>query len=206
MSTSSSGSSPAPNSPRHPIVLVPGWSDRAARLGWLRDQLLRHGWTQVALVDFRDRFGGNLEHSTEIAAVVGELVRRTGAQCVDVVAHSMGGLALRHFLATTNDHRVRRVVFTGTPHAGTRVAYLALGNGARDMRPGSSFLRELARHPALSVGVAALCIHTPLDLRVLPQSSALLPGVRCQRVWCLSHARLLRSRRVFAAIRTFLEE
>jgi pimeloyl-ACP methyl ester carboxylesterase len=188
------------------VVLVPGWSDHGARLHWLRDQLLACGWspTRVALVDFRDRFGSNLEHSVEIDSAVTGLVQRTGAARVDFVAHSMGGLALRHWLATSKDPAVRRVVFTGTPHAGTWVAYLAFGAGARDMRPGSPFLRALA--PVLPPGVEALCIHTPTDARVLPQRSALLAGVRCQRVWCLSHARLLRSRRVFAAIRTFLEE
>jgi triacylglycerol esterase/lipase EstA (alpha/beta hydrolase family) len=188
--------------------LVPGWSDRADRLHWLRDQLVTHGWSagQIALVDFRDRFGNNREHSAEIGSVIGELVRRTGSGRIDVIAHSMGGLALRHFLKSTNGSSVRRVVFTGTPHAGTWAAYLALGGGARDMRPGSDFLRELARYPLLPPGVEALCIHTPTDTRILPQRSALLSGVRGRRVWCLSHAQLLRSRRVFAAIRTFLEE
>lgn len=206
MFTSSSAESAAPNSLRYPVVLVPGWSDRATRLQWLRDHLIEHGWlsAQVALVDFHDRFGGNLEHSAEMGSVVAGLVKQTGAARVDVVAHSMGGLALRHWLATSNCTAVRRVVFTGTPHAGTWAAYLALGGGARDMRPGSAFLRVLP--PALPAGVEALCIHTPTDTRVLPQRSALLSGVRCQRVWCLSHARLLRSRRVARAIRTFLEE
>ena len=136
-----------------------------------------------------------------------ELQAATGAGRVDVVAHSMGGLALRYFLLFGDGApHVRRVVFTGTPHAGIWAAYLGWGRGASDMRPGSPFMRSLAAGPGLPAGIEALCIHTPTETRVLPRRNALLPDVRGQRVWALSHARMQRSRRVFAAIRAFLSE
>lgn len=192
-----------------PVLLIPGWSDRAKRLSWLQRQFIRAGWPadHVSVVDFRDRFGSNIEHAAEIAAAVEELRRNTEATRVDVVAHSMGGLALRYYLhfhaAGSN---VRRVVFTGTPHRGTWIAYLGWGKGAREMRPGNPLLAKLSGLPSVPAGISALCIHTPLETRVLPQSSALLPDSRHQRVWCSSHPRLLRSRKVFAAIRDFLSE
>ncbi|HEY0673988.1 MAG TPA: alpha/beta fold hydrolase [Longimicrobiales bacterium] len=192
-----------------PVLLVPGWSDRGARLEWLRRQFLRSGWSElrVRALDFRDRFGSNEEHSAEIEQAVSALRAQSGSAAVDIVAHSMGGLAVRHYLHVHGGARVvRRVVFTGTPHQGTWAAYLAWGGGARDMRPGSPFLAKLRTLPPVPAGVGALCIHTPLDTRILPQRSAQLPDVRCQRVWCASHPRLLRSRKVFAAIRAFLEE
>jgi triacylglycerol lipase len=192
-----------------PVLLVPGWSDRAQRLRHLRLDLLRAGWPaeRVEIVDFRHRFGGNVEHAREIADAVRGLLDRTHAERVDIVAHSMGGLAVRHYLHFGDGAgRVRRVVFTATPHHGTWVAFLAWGGGARDMRPNSPFLRALKERPALPAGVAALCITTPTETRVLPQRSAQLAGVRCKRVWCASHARMLRSRRVFAAVRAFLLE
>ncbi len=192
-----------------PVLLVPGWSDRARRLSRLRADLLEAGWPaeRLELVDFRRRFGGNVEHASEIADAVRRLAARTGVDRVDVVAHSMGGLALRYYLHFGDGTRhVRRVIFTGTPHVGTWAAYLAWGAGARDMRPGSRFLRILNERPALPAGIAALCITTPTEMRVLPRSSARLPGVRCKRVWCASHARMLRSPRVFAEVRAFLQE
>ena len=191
------------------MLLVPGWSDRARRLRWLRDYLVQAGWPapHVATVDFRNRFGGNADHAAEIGHAIQRLKAATSAEHVDVVAHSMGGLATRYYLHFCDGARhVRRVVFTATPHAGTWVAYLAIGGGARDMRPGSAVLERLHALPPVPGGVEALCIHTPMETRVLPHRSALLPGVRCQRVWSPSHARLLRSRRVFEAIRAFLQE
>lgn len=170
---------------------------------------MRDGWPldRVATVDFRNRFGGNVDHASEIAQAMTRLLAATSAPRADIVAHSMGGLAVRYFLHFCDGARhVRRVVFTGTPHIGTWVAYLGWGAGAVDMRPGSRLLEQLRQEPVLPAGIEALCIHTPTETRVLPQRSALLPGVRCQRVWSVSHARMLRSRRVFAAIRAFLRE
>jgi triacylglycerol lipase len=194
---------------RVPVLLVPGWSDRAQRLSWLREQFIAAGWrpSDVAIVDFRDRFGSNIEHALEISLSVDELRRNSGADRVDVVAHSMGGLALRYYLHYhEGGAKVRRVVFTATPHRGTWVAYLGFGKGAREMRPGHPFLMELERLAAVPAGVVSLCIHTPLETRILPQSSVLLRDSRHQRIWCLSHPRLLRSKSVFAAIREFLSE
>ncbi len=191
------------------MLLVPGWSDRASRLRWLRADLIQGGWppAHVSAVEFDDRFGGNVEHAAETGHALTHLLRQTGAERADIVAHSMGGLAVRHYLHFGDGARhVRRVVFTGTPHAGTWVAYLAWGTGAADMRPASAFLGRLQGLPAVPSGIEALCLHTPMETRVLPQRSARLPDVRCQRVWCASHPRLLRSRRVFAAIRAFLRE
>jgi pimeloyl-ACP methyl ester carboxylesterase len=175
----------------------------------LHSDLIAAGWpdSHVVAVEFRNRFGGNVEHAAEIAAAARELIAATGSVRIDIVAHSMGGLAVRYFLNFGDGARhVRRVVFTGTPHAGTWAAYLAWGAGAADMRPGSHFLQQLRAAPAVPPGIDALCIHTPTETRVLPRSSALLPGVRCERVWSLSHPGMLRSRRVFAAIRAFLRD
>jgi triacylglycerol lipase len=192
-----------------PVLLVPGWSDRADRLDWWRIQFVRAGWPSnaVHVVDFRQRFGDNREHAVELNRAAAELRARTGAARIDIVAHSMGGLAVRHFLHFLNGAPlVRRVVFTGTPHRGTWLAWLIPGGGARDMRPGSAFLATLRDLPPVPDGIDTLCIHTPTDTRILPPASTRLPNTRCQRVWCLSHAAMLRSPRVFAAIRAFLEE
>jgi triacylglycerol lipase len=192
-----------------PLLFVPGWSDRAKRLDWLRQEFVRAGYaaSHVCVLDFRDRFGSNIEHAFEIARAIEELRASTGTDRVDVVAHSMGGLALRYYLHFHGGAGiVRRVVFMGTPHRGTWLAYLGWGKGAREMRPGHPLLQSLGRLPSVPAGVSALCIHTPMETRVLPRSSALLADARNTRVWSASHPSLLRSRKVFAAIRAFLQE
>lgn len=188
-------------------LLVPGWSDDARALGRARDFLLGAGWppSHVACVDFRDRYGSNIGHADEIAAAIETLARATGEEAVAVVAHSMGGLALRRYLGTAQCPFVHTAVFVGTPHRGTWAAWVAWGLGGNEMRPGSAFLRELSTLP-LPASTRAICITTPIDTRVLPGSSALLDGVEHYRVRLPTHPRMLRHMPTLRLIRDLLVE
>ena len=79
---------------------------------------------------------------------------------VDVVAHSMGGLILRAYLAgkqeapgkfsPPSNPRIRKAIFTATPHfgsyqaAGPYATFLPSLTQASEMKPGSQFLLDLA--------------------------------------------------------------
>ena len=79
---------------------------------------------------------------------------------VDVVAHSMGGLILRAYLAgkqeapgtfsPLSNPRIRKAIFTATPHfgsyqaAGPYATFLPSLTQANEMKPGSQFLLDLA--------------------------------------------------------------
>lgn len=188
-----------------PVLLVPGWFDSARDMAALRIRLVAAGWPDdyVVAVDFADPTGSNLVHAAELARALHSLRERTGAPQVDVVAHSMGGLATR-LLLLSEPRSVRRVVFLASPHRGTYSAYLAWGDGADEMQPGSALLRGLARTRAIPQGVDALTVRTPLDTHILPGENALLPGVRDVSICCPSHAGLLRDAEVFRVVRRFL--
>jgi len=189
---------------RTPVLLVPGWSDGPLSLLLLARRLRTAGWAddQIARLRFNDRFGSNIEHADEIAAAIERL--RRGRETVDVVAHSMGGLALREYLRQQGDDAgVRRAVFLGTPHAGTVAAWLAWGGGAAEMRPGSPFLRTL-REIRLPRSVQAITIRSRLDLRVLPPLHGMLHDARDIVLPWTSHRGLLRSRRVSRIVVEFL--
>lgn len=157
-------------------------------------------------LDFADPKGSNRDHAQEISRAVNALLERTGAQRVDIVAHSMGGLSTRLYLEDGEAVRVRRTVFLATPHRGTYTAYLAFGRGRREMIPGSELLRELARKPPVPPGVEAMTIRTPVEVHILPHASAVLPGIRDVRVCCPTHRGLLASRNAFRVIHRFLAE
>lgn len=189
---------------RPAVLVAPGWSDTARRLRTFRSFLLDSGWSegQVSCLSFRDRFGSNIEHASEIADAVKRLRERTGQAEVAVVAHSMGGLALRYHL-TNGAADIRTAVFVGTPHSGTWAAWLAWGRGGAEMRPGSAFLRELSGRP-LPAHVRAFCLRTPIDTRVLPGRSAWLEGAVCRTVRTPTHPRMLRHRPTLSLIRDIL--
>jgi triacylglycerol esterase/lipase EstA (alpha/beta hydrolase family) len=188
-----------------PTLLVPGWHDTARALRHCNRQLVAWGWRSehVRCLGFRDRHGSNLDHAHELRTAIETLCDDAGVEEVAVVAHSMGGLALRQCLTTTARPRVHTAVFVGTPHHGTWMAYLAWGAGGTEMRPRSRFLRELNAR-ALPGGVRAHCISTAIDTRVVPGSSALLHDAHCHHVLLPTHPRMLRHGATLRLIRDLL--
>jgi triacylglycerol lipase len=198
-----------PVDPVVPVLLVPGWGDHAASMEPLRRRLTAAGWpeSRVSVLSFRDPVGSNESHAAEIDRAVRVLRGLTGEPRVDVLAHSMGGLAARQFLLEGEEAAsVRRAVFLGTPHRGTMVAVLSWGDGGREMVPGSAFLHRLNAAPPVPEGVLALSIRTPIDLRVIPASSAILRGERVENVeiCCPTHTGLVDDDQTFDAVVAFL--
>ena len=191
-----------------PVLLVPGWLDSARDLAAMRIRLLAAGWptTHVVAVSFRDPTGSNREHAQELSDAIRTLMDRASVSEVDVVAHSMGGLATRWYLKSSAGEWVRRVVFIGSPHRGTLSAHLAWGGGRAEMMPGSAFLEVLNEDDPTPVGVDAITIRTVVDTHIVPGESATLPGVTDHALCCPTHAGLLRDQRVFEIVRVFLEE
>lgn len=192
-----------------PVLLVPGWGDQAADIEPLRQRFLGDGWSEsrVRAVGFDDPVGSNRTNALEIARAVETLKGLTGADQVDLVAHSMGGLALRYYLQFEGGaEHVRRAVFLGTPHRGTVAAMLAWGEGGREMVPGSAFLADLNDGLDGVAGVELLAIRTPVDLRVIPGSSATLPQALNLEVCCPTHTQLVEDEEVFERTRTFLRD
>lgn len=190
-----------------PVVLVPGWFDTGRDLAALRIRLLGAGLaeTYVRTLTFAEPTGSNRDHAEELDSVVVELLAGTGAEKVDIVAHSMGGLATRWYLNTRSHAPVRRVAFLGTPHRGTLSAHLAWGDGRDEMLPDSPFLEALNARPPLPDGVEAITVRTPIDTHVLPGESATLPGVPDHVVCCPTHPGLLEDEEVFVIVLDFLE-
>jgi len=177
-----------------PVLLVPGWLDSAEDMATLRSRLAAEGWppSWVRAVTFDDPAGSNKGHARELAAVVDRHLERTGAEALDIVAFSMGGLATRWYLLREGGAgKVRRVAFLASPHRGTLAAHLAWGESREEMLPESAFLDSLNAGRALPPDVEALTIRTPLDTHVLPGESATLPGVPDREVCCPTHSGLL---------------
>jgi triacylglycerol lipase len=190
-----------------PVVLVPGWFDTGRDLAALRIRLLGAGLqgSHVRTMTFRDPVGSNVDHAEEIDSLVSEVMTETGADHVDIVAHSMGGLATRWYLNTHPDAPVRRVAFLATPHQGTLSAHVAWGDGRDEMLPESLFLEALNAQPPLPDGVEAITVRTPIDTHVLPGESATLRGVVDYVVCCPTHSGLLDDDDVFVILLDFLE-
>ena len=172
-----------------PVVLVHGYDGTPASFDLLSSRL-RSGGRQVVVVQLPERGIGDIDAS---AGVVAQAVRRTGAERVDLVGYSAGGIVVRAYLGQPGvAGHVRHVVLLGAPNHGAQLASLAalLGpeacSGAcAQLVPGSALLARLNRvvgGNAFPAGPDVTSIWTAGDRTVTPPASAVLAGARNVRV------------------------
>jgi pimeloyl-ACP methyl ester carboxylesterase len=192
---------------RLPLLLMPGWNGRPREMSRMARFFVNAGWPgdHVNILAFRDIWGSNIAHADEIRDAIDQLRQQTGSPRVDLIAFSMSGLAARWHLAHAEQPAVRRVVFVGTPHLGTILAHVGWGQGAREMRPGSDFLKTLATRP-FPPEIHAFTVRTRLETRVFPAANARLDCALAD--YCVrftTHPGMLKSPEVFTLVLSCLE-
>ncbi len=133
----------------NPVIFVHGYFDKdsgdfggKSHFDELISYLDSEGWNSQELhkLQYSNVIGCNINNANELKSFIDNL----GYSEVDIVAHSMGGLSTRYYMQNMGGHNnVGAVVTLGTPHDGTPYAYLAPGEGGRQMEPGSDFLNDL---------------------------------------------------------------
>ncbi len=131
-------------------------------------------------VDLEPVFSSIDHYSDILNQAVAKLDAATGMKPL-VICHSMGGLAVRAWLARTNaDEKVHRIVTLGSPHHGTRAGdnfpQLPGLVNANQMRFGSDWLALLGQQESMERRRKFVCIYSNCDNIVTPTSSAMLSG------------------------------
>ena len=139
-----------------------------------------------------DHFAGQL------AERVDEACRAAGTEKAVIVAHSMGGLVARAWMARLGGAaRAARLVTLGAPHHGSLLARGFPARWAAELLCGSDWLQQLAADGARAgVDVPATSIYSRADEFIAPQESARLEGGHNLALQDLGHLELLRSAEV----------
>lgn len=141
--------SDAPTGHGLPVLLVHGHHGSSQNFAMMAPWLREHGFDPVAMnfVDTAWTDWSLSDLSDQVAVNVMALRRKTGQDQIDVVAHSLGGIAVRHFIKFKGgDRYIRHLVCLGTPHHGVGFASLAPGLAIATLfRPHSRELNELNR-------------------------------------------------------------
>ncbi len=125
----------------------------------------------------------------------------------DLVAFSMGGLISRYYLQRLGGlERVPNFITMATPHNGTKAAYALGAPGVLQMRPGSTFLRDLDSDADRLRSIKFTSFYTPLDLVILPARSSEMPQARNVRLWAALHPSWIFEKRCLRAVEVALEE
>lgn len=177
-----------------PVVLVHGYFHNRSGFFFMARTLRRAGFRWVYGMNYNPLGETIPSLAARLARHVDEVIRVSGAPKVHLVGHSLGGLVVRWYVQELAGHRfVDHAVTIGTPHDGTYMAYVGLGETAREMRPGSSLLRRLARGLE-RCPVHLVNLYSDLDVLIVPPSSAVLPesdNVHNHLIEDLGHTSLL---------------
>ena len=168
-----------------PVLLVPGYGGAAAGMDKLAIRLRAAG-RQVSVLSLPGEGTGDLNAQADALDIAARQAMAGGAQSVDVVGYSAGGVVARIWV---RDHggaaRVRRVVTLGSPHHGTDLAVVAgllapasCPLACQELEPGSDLITGLNRGDETPAGPEWVSIWTNKDLVVSPPDSARLVGAR----------------------------
>jgi triacylglycerol lipase len=166
-----------------PVLLVPGYGGSTASLQTLADRLTAAG-RDASVVGLPGNGTGDLAGAADaLGDAVDAALDRTGAESVDVVGYSAGGIVARLWVADGGADVARRIVTLGSPHHGTSLADLA-GDvapeqcpiGCQQLGTDSDVLARLNAGDETPEGPTWVSIWTTQDRTVTPPESARLEG------------------------------
>jgi pimeloyl-ACP methyl ester carboxylesterase len=175
------------------VVFVHGFlCNRGFWLPWMRE--LRTLGIPYTSVNLEPVFGSITDYISTLDGAIDRAERLTGLPPM-LVCHSMGGLAVRAWLAQAHrtGRRVHQVITIGTPHHGTWLGRFGVGTNSDQMRPNSEWLTALAADEANNKAAPYerfVCWYSNADNIVFPPSTAMLPGADNRHVPGVAHVAL----------------
>lgn len=175
------------------VVLVHGFvCNRGFWNPWMAR--LRRADVPFVAVDLEPVFGRIEQYAPAIDAAVARITQATGRPPL-VVAHSMGGLAVRAWLSECAQAQpVDHVVTIGSPHGGTWLARFGFSPNGLQMRRPNGWLEALQATESQRRGTTAYpqftCFYSHCDNIVFPPSTATLPGADNRHVRGSAHVHL----------------
>jgi pimeloyl-ACP methyl ester carboxylesterase len=196
-------------------ILVHGVWMNGMEMSLLRRRLRKRGYHTV-----RFRYASLFSELKSGAAKLQQLVSGIDDETVHFVAHSLGGLLVRHFFHDYPEQKPGRVITLGTPHRGSLVAErfnhhfagkLLLGKSLHrgllgDVPPWSNDheIGVIAGNRSLGVGKLFVKLPKPNDGTVAVAETP-LPGMKAYKVMRETHISLLFSETVVKEVAHFLE-
>jgi triacylglycerol lipase len=203
------GSSPSvPPLTLNPILFVHGWSRTASDWSTMIKRFENGGWPSSYLSAYTyDTSQSNKEDAEkQVKPHVEELLAATGAEKVDIVAHSMGSLNTRWYIKELGGSaKVDDWVSLGGPNHGTATASFCSDTACQEMLPESTFLTELNAGDETPDAVNYGTWWSPCDEVIVPNSSVPLEGAANHETACISHVALLADETVYEQVREFVK-
>jgi len=200
---------PASSLALDPILFVHGWSSSASTWDTMVERFEADGYSASHLraYSYNTSQSNKTTAETVVKSEVEDLKEDTGAEKVDIVAHSMGSLNSRWYVKFVEggQSNVDEWVSLGGPNHGTNTAYFCFSTACQEMRPGSTFLEELNEGDETPGSVNYGTWWSPCDNIINPDSSVPLEGATNTETACISHGALTTDETVYEEVREFVE-
>ncbi|MCF3101284.1 alpha/beta fold hydrolase [Streptomyces roseoverticillatus] len=178
-------------SARTPVVFVHGYLSDGVTWDPAIAAFLGAGYRPGELFTYSyDFFASNKASAQGLAAFVAKVKAGTGADKVDIVNHSMGGLvSLWYAKELGGAADIKHMASLAAPHHGTYIAGLCtvLSVSCQEMSPGSDFLKRLASGDETPGAVDYRTWYSPCDGVINPFTSTPLQGAVNTLVPCETH-------------------
>lgn len=192
---------------KDPILFVHGYLSSDSIWNPMKSRFQNDQWPASHLASFSYNFNqSNTITADQVAYEVDQLLLATGAEKVDIIAHSMGSLSTRYYLKNLliDDSRVDSWVSLGGPNHGTDFAYGCFSYSCFEMRLSSSFLTALNAGDESPGKVRYATLRSPCDSVINPDSSVVVKGATNYKTHCASHNGMLDDTAVYNTVRDFV--
>ena len=128
---------------QHPILFLHGWTGDSTNWNQMKGRFINDGWSSSELyaytfnntADYSNE--GNIQNANEIKQWVDNILNGIGAEKVDLVCHSMGGISSRYYIKFLGGlNKVDDYVCMGSPHHG-------VAGGTKVFNSNSTFLNSI---------------------------------------------------------------
>jgi len=210
-----------------PVLLVHGYFSNRGIFWQLRKRLMAAAVGPVYTLNLEPLLGGIDSMVPVLGRRIEQVCKQANASQVIIVAHSMGGLVTRRYMANSmatavvtttaitlpmphegvneTPMRVKRFVTLGSPHHGSEMSGFSIGQCVREMRLASPWLRALEQAEAGMEHPPTLSIYTLNDDLIYPPESSKLDWAHNIPVAAVGHVSMLFSKpiaeRIIAEIR-----
>lgn len=203
-----SGTGPLPVLKHDPVLFVPGYGNTG---DWptMRAKFLADGWQDVELYTYTYSVSAsNASSAAEIRDQVDNIIKKTGATKVDIIAFSMGSISSRYYLKNLggSDKIDAWVSLAGPNHGTDEVQNQACNfTPCKEIIPGSAFLAALNATDETPGLVRYATFRSPCDETINPDESVSLLGATNTLTSCISHLQFLTDNSVYNQVKAFID-
>ena len=186
-----------------PVILCHGYMHNKSAFLLMGHRLRRIGRNNVVTLNFGPPSRRVPFFAERLSEAVKTALAQTGAEKVDLVGHSMGGLVVRYFVERLDGAAsVNAAVTLGAPHRGTKTAVFGVFKSAEQFMPDSDLIAELNEAVPANRAVNMSAVWSDFDSVILPSESARLPAPHSNvKVGGVGHVAMLLSGRIFDEVR-----